>query len=115
MVDHPFPTRAEISDIYSAVIDGADGLLLNAETSVGKYPIDALITMNNVCEAAENHFPYSEFFHDMISNEEHIKHDVEAVANSIVKSAFNLKCPVIICETDVGRLPRYISKYHPFS
>ena len=41
--------------------------------------------------------------------------NTEAIANSIVKSAFNLKCPVIICETDLGRLPRYISKYRPYS
>jgi pyruvate kinase len=38
MVFNPFATRAEISDIHSAVIDGTDGLLLNAETAVGKYP-----------------------------------------------------------------------------
>ena len=66
MVFNPFPLRAEVSDIHAAVTDGADGLLLNAECSVGKYPLDSLMTMNDICMSAETHFPYQEFFLDMI-------------------------------------------------
>lgn len=53
MVFNPFPLRAEVTDIHAAVIDGADGLLLNAETSNGKYPLESLVTMNDVCLSAE--------------------------------------------------------------
>ena len=53
MVSNPFPLRAEVSDIRSAVMDGADCLLLNAETTVGKYPLDAIKTMVDVCISAE--------------------------------------------------------------
>ena len=58
MVFNPFPLRAEVTDIHAAVIDGADGLLLNAETSVGKYPLESLVTMNDIILSAEEHFPY---------------------------------------------------------
>jgi pyruvate kinase len=115
MIFNPFATRAEISDIHSAVIDGADGLLLNAETAVGKYPFDALITMNDVCTAAETHFPYQEFFLDMLQHAKNPMTKSEAVANSVVKSAFNLHSPIILAETDIGRVPRFLSKYRPFS
>jgi len=53
MVFSPFPSRAEVSDIHAAVIDGSDGLLLNAEISVGKYPLQTLVTMNDICVSAE--------------------------------------------------------------
>jgi len=58
MVNNPFPLRAEVTDIYSAVMDGADCLLLNSETTIGKYPIEALKTMQDVCINAERHFMY---------------------------------------------------------
>ena len=53
MVHNPFPFRAEVTDIHSAVMDGADCLLLNAETTVGKYPLEALKVMHEVCVSAE--------------------------------------------------------------
>lgn len=115
MIHNPFPLRAEVSDIHAAVIDGADGLLLNAETSVGKYPLESLITMSDICLSAEKHFPYHDFFLDMLQNAKNPMTKGEAVANSVVKSAFNLLSPVILVETDQCRLSRMISKYRPFS
>jgi pyruvate kinase len=53
MVHNPFPLRAEVTDIHSAVMDGADCLLLNSETTIGKYPLEALKTMHDVCVSAE--------------------------------------------------------------
>jgi pyruvate kinase len=53
MVYNPFPLRAEVTDIHSAVMDGSDCLLLNAETTIGKYPIEALKTMHDICTSAE--------------------------------------------------------------
>ena len=66
MVFNPFPLRAEVTDIHSAVMDGADGLLLNAETAVGNNPLDALLTMNDIAMSAEQHFPYQDYFLDML-------------------------------------------------
>jgi len=47
------PTRAEATDIHSAVLDGADCLCLNQETNYGHYPLESLRTMSNICIAAE--------------------------------------------------------------
>lgn len=115
MVHNPFPLRAEVTDIHSAVADGADCLLLNSETTIGKYPIEAIKTMNDVCVSAEKHFNYQDFFLEMLTYAEKPMQKVEAVANSCVKSAFNLQSPAILCVTDIGRVSRMISKYKPYS
>ena len=53
MITNPIPTRAEATDIHSAVMDGSDCLCLNQETKVGRYPLECIQTMNNICLAAE--------------------------------------------------------------
>lgn len=55
MVDSSIPTRAEVSDVAYAILDGADGVMLSEESATGKYPVEAVIMMEKIAKVAESH------------------------------------------------------------
>ena len=57
MVNQPIPTRAEVTDVANAVIEGTDALMLSAETATGQYPVEAVEMMDRIISATERHFP----------------------------------------------------------
>lgn len=102
MTDSPFPKRAELTDIYNAVIYGADGLMLSEETAVGKYKKEALEMMNNIILEAQ----------EMVEKTVIIEDYKDKIAYSATILADEFKCP-IIAPTYMGTTPKKISSFRP--
>ncbi|MBI3323729.1 MAG: pyruvate kinase [Candidatus Omnitrophica bacterium] len=60
MVEHPAPTRAEVTDIANAILDGTDAVMLSAETAIGRHPVEVVKVLGAVIEATEASYPYAE-------------------------------------------------------
>ena len=90
------PTRAEISDIANAVLDGTDAVMLSGETTLGKHPIDAVRYMAEACETAENFYNYE---HQNVFAKNSIP---SAIAHNVVETANLLDIKVIVAATTSG-------------
>lgn len=108
MISNPRPTRAEISDIASAVYQHTDALMLSGETAYGKYPIEAISTMNRVAMEVERSLSYS-------TDDEakpYLENDVTAfLAQQAVTSCRALGTRAILTDSFTGRTARYISSF----
>mgnify|MGYP001398034652 CR=1 FL=1 len=111
MINTPVPTRAEASDVATAVFDGADAVMLSAETAVGQYPIDTVNTMSNILEATEKHIKLHP--HDSpraLKKENSIYH---AVSNAAVNLAETVNAKAIVAFTSSGKTAFRISRERP--
>ncbi len=104
MVNSPFPTRAEVSDVANAVMDGSDGVMLSDETTVGKYPVKAVETLTNVILETQNIYPYYKKYEIL---------DEDAIAASVADLCKGIEPKAIICFTSSGTTVRSIAKYRP--
>jgi pyruvate kinase len=111
MVDHVRPTRAEVTDIANAVLDGTDAIMLSEETAVGRYPVLAIKTMRRVCDKTERYFPYKQWTDRFESGAP--DSIPEAVSHVAVHLAENLGAKVIIVFTSRGGTAGLISKFRP--
>lgn len=112
MIEHPFPTRAEVSDIFRAVLQGSDTTMLSGETTTGKYPIESVdIMVSVICEAEEElcnkHHEYSE--RGLTSR------DIEkkAIIRSALDIADSLHIKTLVLFTRSGLLARLAAAYRP--
>lgn len=108
MVDNPEPTRAEVSDVATAVFLGADCVMLSDETANGKYPIDAIKTMKRVIKYAEQHPPLKTVYP---YEREHTMQN--AISRSVIALAENIDAKAIVAETKSGATAQQIAARRP--
>ncbi len=112
MVENPFPTRAEVSDIHNAVLQKADALMLSTETTIGRYPIKAINIMTKIIQQTETNIFYQ---HLWFENNWLTNRDIEK--KELIKSALyvseNLSAKAIIILTKSWKLARLAAAYKP--
>ncbi|MEK6628765.1 MAG: pyruvate kinase [Bdellovibrionota bacterium] len=109
MVENPRPTRAEITDVANAVLDGTDALMLSAESASGKYPFKAIRTMHEIIVEVEK----SEESYYKISLESELLSTPAAIAASSVLTALKLNATAIVCLTTSGKTAQIIAGFRP--
>jgi pyruvate kinase len=110
MVDNPVPTRAETSDVATAVLDGADAVMLSDETAVGKYPVEAVRMLDRIARAAERGF----WSYGRSRAEETAESPVEdAISRAACRLAKYIGAKAIVAPTQTGSTARRVSKYRP--
>jgi pyruvate kinase len=109
MIQNPTPTRAEVSDVANAVLDGTSAVMLSAETAAGQHPIEAVRMMTRIIDAVEGDsyfetvplpFPAATTF-------------TQAIANAAVSAIGNLDVRLIAVFSQTGETARELSKFHP--
>ncbi|ADN01090.1 pyruvate kinase [Spirochaeta thermophila] len=107
MIENPRPTRAEVTDIATAVLDGTDALMLSGETAYGKYPVEAVKTMVRVASTAEKMRPELPE-HDIVGYTNPVRYFLSQVA---MKASYRLPIAAIIVHTYTGRTARLVSSF----
>lgn len=111
MVENPRPTRAEVTDVANAILDGSDAVMLSEETAMGRYPVEAVEVMSRTAESTEETFPFREWTARYDG-----RSDVglqEAVAHSACELAEQIGAAAIITCTQSGSTTRFVSKFRP--
>lgn len=107
MIEHPRPTRAEVSDVAGAIYSRTDAIMLSGETAYGKYPVEAIETMVRIAKEVE---PDRDKRYDVILPP--IKNEIPAyLAQSAIRAAKELENCVIVTSTTTGKTARYLAAY----
>jgi pyruvate kinase len=111
MITSPVPTRAEVSDVATAIFDGADAVMLSAESASGQYPVEAVATMNRIAEEVENEPIYLPSLHVLHTEPEATGADAIAAAARQVAETLDLSA--IVCWTSSGATGLRVSRERP--
>ena len=107
MISSPIPTRAEVSDVANAVLDGTDAVMLSAESASGKYPVEAIEAMDRICIEAEQSQPVNldqDFLNRMFTRVD------QSIAMAALFTAFHLKVKCIASLTESGSTALWMSR-----
>ncbi len=108
MVNSPRPTRAEVSDVANAILDGTDAVMLSNEAAVGKYPVEAVETMARIAERIEQE--------QMVRNVEDTRRSIpNAISHAVGQIAEQLQAAAIMTLTKTGATARNVSKFRPYT
>jgi pyruvate kinase len=110
MIQKPRPTRAEVSDVANAVIDGASAIMLSGETAAGKFPVDCMKVMSDIATEAEKSLDY----HERLKSLETVVKDLsDATCHAAAVAAHDLNAKMIIVFTRTGQSARMVSRFRP--
>lgn len=111
MQRNPRPTRAEASDVANAIFDGTDAIMLSGETAAGKYPVEAVQTMDRIALRAESALDHERI---LAIRSKEIEHNMtDSICQSVAHTVINLDIDAIITPTESGHTARMVSKYRP--
>jgi pyruvate kinase len=111
MITSPVPTRAEVSDVATAIYEGADAIMLSAESAAGQFPIEAVATMNRIAEEVERDELYRTIIHAQRTDPEATGADaISAAARQIAET---LELSAIICWTSSGATGLRVARERP--
>ena len=115
MMRNPRPTRAEVSDVANAIIDGTSAIMLSGETAAGKYPIEALEMMTEIAETTEESLDYWEIFRTgrHAAAPSAAPSVTNAVSHACCTTAMDVKAKAIVAVTIGGRTARMMSRFRP--
>ncbi|KXN83642.1 Pyruvate kinase [Leucoagaricus sp. SymC.cos] len=113
MTFNPRPTRAEVSDVANAVLDGADCVMLSGETAKGAYPIQSVLMMAETCLLAESAICYPPLYDDLRSMQPRPTETAETVAIAAVAAAAEQDAKALLVLSTSGNSARLVSKYRP--
>ncbi|OIP19337.1 MAG: pyruvate kinase [Comamonadaceae bacterium CG_4_9_14_3_um_filter_60_33] len=108
MITNPVPTRAEVSDVANAVLDGTDAVMLSAETATGKYPLETVIEMAKICHAAEGGEEFkleADFIGKTFTRID------QTIAMGALFTAHHLGAKAIVAMTDSGATALWMSRH----
>lgn len=109
MIKSPVPTRAEVSDIANAIIDGTDAIMLSEETTLGSYPVEAVKIMTKVAARIEGEV----YTRDTIAEYDESHGVTDVVSQSAVRAAHNVGAKFIVALTRSGSTAKMIARYRP--
>ena len=111
MVSAKRPTRAEVTDVATAIYDGTDAIMLSEETAVGEYPVEAVKVMDQIARGTETDLPYWDWVLNRVEQEEMDVSD--SVTQSAVIAAYRLGLEAIVVPTSSGRTAKVVAAHRP--
>ena len=112
MIQNPMPTRAEVSDVASAVYDGSDAIMLSGETAAGKFPLECVRMMKSIVLNVEKEILDNEEFFNLISSPDK-KNSKTAICSSAFKMTKDLSLKIMIVMTESGSTANTMSSFRP--